>query len=291
MRAALGAAVVLMAVGCAVMLTRAGGGSRESLVPLSRAVAEHGKAADRALAVPFPLSAEEERRHGERLASGLAAAEPAPGTPEAGRAALWRELGAEAAASAGIGRFRGRYEFRVAASGGGANAFALPGGFVYATPELLARLADDPDALLFVAGHEIGHVELLHCADGFRLRAGQPDPLRAVVGGVLSVSRVLAALHFSEVQELEADAFAGRLLHALRRDPLAGLRAMDALGLPADRETKRRVDEVLAEGLSDYFRTHPGSWERRAALERSALSSRGAEANARARSALTRSAP
>ncbi len=267
MRKALPAVLIVFALASAAYVgknTR----SRESVLPLSRAVADHEKAIDRGSAVVFRLPPDEERRIGEGLDASMAPREvPAPGTPEAGRAALWRELGQEAASAPLVSRFRGRYEFRTV-GGFGANAFALPGGFVYGTDALIARLGSDADAILFVIGHELGHIELGHCADAYRLRAGAKDPVRAVLGGVSSVARVFAALHFSGGQELEADAYAVRLMRSMRRDPAAALRAMDALGLTAETNTKRRAGTVAVEGLADYFSTHPGAWERRAALER-----------------------
>ncbi|MDD5302580.1 MAG: M48 family metalloprotease [Elusimicrobia bacterium] len=267
MKTAAPVVLVGLALATAFVVSR-GGRSRESLLPVSRAVAEHEKALDRGTAVVFPLSADEERALGEKIDKDLRrASEPPPGAPGASRAALWKELGLEAAGSPIVKRFRGRYEFRTAEHGG-VNAFAVPGGFVYATGDLLEKLHTDPDALLFVLGHEIGHVELGHCADAYRLRAGAKDPLRAVLGGVILIPRLLASLHFSPSQELEADTYAALLLRTLKRDPAAGLRVFDALGLTADKATKRGPGEVAVEGLSDYFSTHPGSWERRAALER-----------------------
>ena len=265
MKQVLPVALVAAALGVAVVVGR-GGRSRESLLPLSRAVAEHEKALDRGSAVVFPLSADEERAIGARLDAGMAPAPAAPGTPEASAAGLWRELGMQAANTPLVQRFRGRYEFRVDPSAG-ANAFALPGGFVYATAGLLRRMGSDTDAILFVLGHEIGHIELGHCADAYRLREGR-DPLRSVLGGVASVGRLFASLHFSASQELEADAYGARLLKAAKRDPAASLRAMDALGLRADSQTKRGPGRVAGEALADYFTTHPGAWERRASLER-----------------------
>lgn len=264
--------LVTFALAAAFAVSR-GGRSRESLLPLSRAVAEHGKALDRGSAAVFPLPADEERAIGERIAKDLQASEAAPGTTDASRAGLWKELGLEAAGSPLVTRFRGSYEFRTA-DHRGVNAFAVPGGFVYATLGLLEKLHQDPDALLFVLGHEIGHIELGHCADAYRLRADPKDPVRAVLRGVVFLPRLLASLHFSPSQELEADAYAVRLMRSRKRDPAAGLRVFDALGLKAEENVKRGPGEVAAEGLSDYFRTHPGSWERRAALEREARASR-----------------
>jgi Zn-dependent protease with chaperone function len=259
--------LISAALGVSFLLSKRGGASRESLLPLSRAVAEQEKGLDRAAGAAFPLSPDEERRIGEGLDAELQGAASAPGGADAAAAARWREIGETAARSSLVTRFRGRYVFR-ATPEGGLNAFAVPGGFVYGTLPLIKRLAGDDDALLFVLGHEIGHVELGHCADAYRLRAGARDPITAAAGAVLSVGRLFAEMHFSSTQELEADAFAVRLLRSLHRDPRAGLRVFDALGLRADVETKRDPGAVAAEGAADYFHTHPGSWERRAALER-----------------------
>jgi hypothetical protein len=266
-------ALVAFALAAAFVVSRSGP-SRESLLPVSRAVAEHAKSLDRGSAVVFPLSIDEERAIGEKIAREMVGEPaPAPGTPEASRAALWKELGLEAASSTLVKRFRDRYEFRTTGHGG-VNAFAVPGGFVYGTRGLQEKLEKDVDALLFVLGHEIGHIELGHCADAYRLRAGAKDPLRAILGGMVFIPRLLASLHFSPSQELESDAYAARLMRSLKRDPAAGLRVFDALGLKADAGTKRGPGGVAIEGLSDYFRTHPGSWERRGALEREVRASR-----------------
>ena len=269
MRETLPLILAAVAAGTAFLVARAGP-SRESVLPLSRTVAEHEKGLDRASAVAFPLSPEEERRIGADMARAVG--EPAPAAPGSSAAiheAQWREATGEAARSALIRRFPGQYVFRVVDEPS-PNAFAMPGGFVFATSSLLDKIGGDFDALMFVAGHEIGHIELGHTADAYRLGASGRDPISVIVGGVLSVPRLFAELHFSQTQELEADAFAVALMRSRGRDPRAGLRVFDALGIPKDANTKRGPDEIAVEGLTDYFRTHPGGWERRAALERAA---------------------
>jgi hypothetical protein len=264
MRERLPLVLAVAAAGAAFLVARAGP-SRESLLPVSRVVAEHEKGLDRASAVVFPLSPDEERRIGTEMAGAMGDFTPPPGSAASAGAAAWREAAGSAARSPLVKRFPGLYVFRIVDESS-PNAFALPGAYVFATRGLLEKLGGDFDALTFVAGHEIGHIELGHTADAYRLRQGS-DPVSAVFGGVLSIPRLFAELHFSKTQELEADAFSVALMRSIGRDPRAGLRVMDALGLTAERTTKRGVDEVAFEGMADYFHTHPGSWERRAALE------------------------
>lgn len=265
MREALPLVLAGLAAAAAVAVARSGP-SRESVLPLSRTVADHEKGLDRASAVAFPLSPEEERRIGADMARSIPIAYAAGDSTEAVHGAQWHEAGEDAARSPLVKRFAGRYEFRVVQEYS-PNAFAIPGGYVFATSSLLDKIGGDFDALMFVAGHEIGHVELGHTADAYRLRAGG-NPVADVFGGVLSIPRLFASLHFSQTQELEADAYAAALMRSRGRDPRAGLRVFDALGIPKDANTKRGPDEIAVEGLTDYFRTHPGGWERRAALER-----------------------
>jgi predicted Zn-dependent protease len=273
MRKRLPLTLISAALLVAALIAKKGAPSRESLLPLSRSVADQEKGLDRAAAEAFPLSEDEERSIGADIDRSIAGAPPTAGSPDAGLAAQWRELGGAAASSPLVSRFRGRYEFRTA-SDGSENAFAVPGGFVYITLPLLRRLAGDRDALLFVAGHEIGHIELGHCADAYRLTSGARDPITATVGGVLSIGRLFAEMRFSATQELEADKFAIRLMRTVHADPRGALRAFDALGVTAETETKRDPATVAGEGLAAYFRTHPGSWERRAAIEREIASER-----------------
>jgi Zn-dependent protease with chaperone function len=251
-------ALVSLLAGAAALLTlRKGSPTRESLLPVLRTAQQHAKQLDRAGGLILPMSPEEERRIGRDLDSRLAGAPLPPGPIPA----MARRLGSAPL----VVRFRGRYEFRTLPGQASVNAFALPGGFVYLLGGLTRRFAPDPDALAFVIAHEIGHVELGHCADAFRGGNWLDKAGLGALKGPERVLRVLAQLEFSETQELEADSFAVRLLRSVGRDPAAGLRALDLLGLAedADRATKRGPGKVALEGAADYLRTHPGGWERR----------------------------
>lgn len=109
--------------------------------------------------------------------------------------------------------------FRAApAQGLGANALALPGGRLVVTDALVELLADRPDVLMGVLGHELGHARHRH---GMRLLAqGALLGLlgSAVLGdasGLLAGAPVLLGqLAYAREAELEADDDAATLMRA-----------------------------------------------------------------------------
>lgn len=109
-----------------------------------------------------------------------------------------------------------RLEFR---SGGviGANAFALPGGIMVVTDEMVALSKNDIE-IIAVLAHELGHVEQRHA---FRqsLQGVLAGLILAAVTGDVSglgsgLPAVLMQMRYSRQHELEADDFA---LNALQK--------------------------------------------------------------------------
>ncbi len=99
----------------------------------------------------------------------------------------------------------------------GANAFALPGGHIVITDDLVKLLADQPDAINGVLAHELGHVHHRHGLD-MVVRASLISALVGVVlgdasGFIATVPATLATQAYSRDAERESDAFAARLLH------------------------------------------------------------------------------
>ena len=145
----------------------------------------------------------------------------------------------------------------------GANAFALPGGPIVITDDLVHVLEDD-DRILAVIAHELGHVQERH---GLRqvLRIGGMFMIASLVlGGDDSLLDELAAITISTAAagysrnfERDADAFAGRLLESTGRssDDLA-----DAL------RTLMEHCGVQCENDAGWLSTHPGIESRIAAL-------------------------
>lgn len=102
--------------------------------------------------------------------------------------------------------------FRRSSETFGANAFALPGGQMCVTDELLELLKDEPDAVLTILAHEAGHVQHRHGLR-FGLRAGVVAVMAGLWLGDYSsflngLPVVLATNGYRRDHEREADAFA-----------------------------------------------------------------------------------
>lgn len=150
------------------------------------------------------------------------------------------------------------------------NAFAIPGGYVYTTRQLVALMNNEAE-LAGVLGHEVGHVAARHSQR--RQATAQQNTLLGAAGAILSgillgdssigqqISRgflqgsQLLTLRFSREQELQADELGIQYLNRAGYDPhamatvLASLAAQNAL----DASLQGRDDATVPEWAS----THP----------------------------------
>ncbi|OGO76895.1 MAG: hypothetical protein A2203_05255 [Chromatiales bacterium RIFOXYA1_FULL_46_5] len=143
----------------------------------------------------------------------------------------------------------------------GANAFALPGGYLTITDELVNRLEQQPDAILAVLLHEVGHVEHRH---GMKLAAQATastivmsvlfSDLEGITEAVLGTGTSLVQSAFSRDMERQADYFSTQALLKLNKSPRAFAEAMQAL-------TKGQPKEELLPWL-EYLNSHPSTKER-----------------------------
>lgn len=213
--------------------------------------------AARAAAAALPPGVEEAlgRRALEALDRGLF--EPSRLAPE--RAASLRAVLARVAAAEEPGRAHRLALRRSPALG--PNAFALPGGLVVLTDELVALAGSDRE-LAGALAHEVSHGRRRHALRAVLQNAGVVLLASALLGDVASLSSVAAALPpllvrtgYSREFEREADEDAGRYLLAETgtTKPLRDLLA---------RLEDRRADLPAASLLS----THPGLGERVARL-------------------------
>lgn len=159
-----------------------------------------------------------------------------------------RSVGSKIAAQSGLGSAS---QFDVALLNSSVdNAFAIPGGYVYVTRQLVSLMNNEAE-LAGVLGHEVGHVAARHSAR--RQQVAQRNSILGVLGQVLagavlgdsalgqlgqqiaSSAPQLATLSYSRTQELEADTLGIQYLKGAGYDPramgtvLASLAAQNSL--------------------------------------------------------------
>lgn len=180
------------------------------------------------------------------------------------------------------------------------NAFAIPGGYVYVTRQLLGLMNDEAE-LAGVLGHEVGHVAARHSKR--RQDAATRNTILGVLGTVLGgaigdsggvlgglggllenssmqIAQV-ATLGFSRGQELEADQLGAQYLVSAGYDP-AALASMLA-SLANQTALDARVAGRDARSLPAWASTHPdpaSRVQRAAALARQINGTRGGNRNA-----------
>ena len=168
------------------------------------------------------------------------------------------------------------------------NAFAIPGGYIYTTRQLVALMNNEAE-LGGVLGHEAAHVALRH--SNSRQSAATKNQIFGVIGSVLSgvllgnsqVGQILQqgfqqgsqllTLKFSRTQESEADTYGIRYLSRAGYDPRA-------MGTVLQSLANQNALDARMMGTSDqvpaWASTHPDPASRvRSALSQAGSSPRG----------------
>lgn len=156
-------------------------------------------------------------------------------------------------------------EFRTA-SALGANAFALPGGIIVVTDELMDLLIGRDDVFFGVLAHELGHVRYRH---GMHMvvRASLSGALASLVLGDVStllatVPVVLLNQAYSRDAERQADEEAARVLHSNGTSPSIMAELFELLRkAPARAETAESSDHKVTR-LGIALSSHPADAER-----------------------------
>ena len=153
------------------------------------------------------------------------------------------------------------------------NAFAVPGGYVYITRQLMGLMNDEAE-LAFVLGHETGHIAANHSRA--RQSASQRNSILGVLGAVLGsvvgggvgnvisqgaqYSSQLRTLSFSRNQEYQADTLGIRYITSAGYDPLASSSMLAALARSSALEA--RVQGRSSRSTPEWASTHPLSANR-----------------------------
>jgi predicted Zn-dependent protease len=145
----------------------------------------------------------------------------------------------------------------------GANAFALPGGTILVTDQLV-KLAKNDDQIAAVMAHEIGHVEARHGLRSLLRGAGLGALTLFIFGDVTSLSHVFVSMPlvlinsaYSRDFESEADARGITYLRRARIPPEALVEMLELL----ERDCGARCAEAPG-----WLSNHPLMPERLAAL-------------------------
>lgn len=142
------------------------------------------------------------------------------------------------------------------------NAFAIPGGYVYVTRQLMALMNDEAE-LASVLGHEVGHVAARHASSRnttSTIGALLSGILGAVTGSsqiaqIASQAATLYTLRFSRSQEYQADDLGIRYLVQAGYDPLASSTVLASLA--AQNTLDARIRGQDARTLPEWASTHP----------------------------------
>lgn len=149
------------------------------------------------------------------------------------------------------------------------NAFAVPGGYVYVTRQLVALMNSEAE-LASVMGHEVGHVAARHAQkrNTQATYGGLGTVLGAVLGGVLlgdtgtQLGQQLAGsiaqryvLKYSRTQEYQADDLGVSYLGKAGYDPLASSSMLAALAAQTTLDAQTAGRE--AKSLPAWASTHP----------------------------------
>jgi Zn-dependent protease with chaperone function len=144
----------------------------------------------------------------------------------------------------------------------GANAFALPGGAIVVTDELVERVHGDRAMLLGVLGHELGHLQHRHGMHMLFEAAAISAAAGALYGDFSSLLAVvptwLAQAKYSRDAEREADLESVHLLRACGLSPGVMAEFFTLLRQPAKGEDDKRPPSSPGLGLA----SHPADDER-----------------------------
>jgi predicted Zn-dependent protease len=216
-----------------------------------------------ASAAQAPGFSESERRQGSEAHPQLL--QQFGGAYQGPQAAYVRQVGQKIAAQSGMATASQAYTVTLLNSNTN-NAFAIPGGYVYITRQLLALMNNEAE-LAFVMGHEVAHVAAQHSQK--RQNRSALTGLGAAILGAVTGSNIvgnlantgaqLYTLGFSREQERQADSLGVRYLTQAGYDPMASGDILHSLGAQTGLEAKLAGTRAAPPG---WLSTHPANEQR-----------------------------
>lgn len=192
------------------------------------------------------------------------------GAETGSRAAYVDQVGRRMAAQSGVNPAAFRFTTLNSAV---ENAFAVPGGYIYITRQLMTIMNDEAE-LAFVTGHEVGHVAANHAQA--RQSATRNNAIGGVLGAILGsvigggigsalgqllqTGSQLRTLSFSRNQEYDADRLGIGYLTRAGYDPSASATMLSALARSSALEA--RVQGQDNRSTPEWAQTHPNSENR-----------------------------
>lgn len=197
------------------------------------------------------------------------------GAETGARAAYVESVGRRVAAFSGTANAGQVYHFTTLNSAV-ENAFAVPGGYVYITRQLMGIMNDEAE-LAFVVGHETGHIAASHHQQ--RRKAQSTSSILGVLGAILGAAvgsdifgglisqsaqqfSKMRLLSFSRDQEYQADVLGIRYITAAGYDPNGSSTMLAQLTRSAALEARVQGDRNRS--APEWASTHPLSENRMA---------------------------
>ncbi|MEO5774609.1 MAG: M48 family metalloprotease [Sphingomicrobium sp.] len=186
------------------------------------------------------------------------------GAETGARAAYVDSVGRRVAAYSGVANAGQAFHFTTLNSAV-ENAFAVPGGYVYITRQLMG-LMDDESQLAFALAHETGHIAGNHHRQRKAVASRNSifQVFGAIIGNVLGSSAIgnllsqgaqLRTLSFSREQENQADTLGLRYIMAAGYDPAGAPGVLRALSRSS--ALQARVQGRTNRQTPEWASTHP----------------------------------
>lgn len=265
--------IALASAGCATILTVAAYGG--------------GTASAQAVARPAPVQAISAKDKAEGAKAHPQLLEEFGGAETGPQAVYVETVGKNIAVQSGLSNARGDFTVTLLNSPVN-NAFAIPGGYIYTTRQLVALMNNEAE-LAGVLGHEVGHVAARHSSK--RQSAATKNTILGVLGSVLAgavlgnnqIGQVLQrgilqgsqllTLRYSRGQETESDNLGIEYLRKAGYDPRAMGTVLQSLA------NQNALDARLMGSTSQvpaWASTHPDPASRvRSALARAGSNATG----------------